>query len=294
MLHEKYLYSVHIPSSDLEVVRMANYCAYYRVSTRNQGASGLGLSAQKDAVNRFLKPGDLVTAEFREIESGKRHENRPELAAALECCRRQNCILLIATLDRLARNVHFISGLMETSVPFMAADRPNAAAFEIHIFAAMAEEERRKISARVKAALAVKREALAKEGKKLGNPRPLEALKLAVAAKRKALNITPGVMRLVVNRHYAKKSFWAIAAELNELGIKTPYGKSRWYASNVRQQLNRLHRMADEDAAQPQPAKPIKPAPRIRPLDQDDELSKTIEKFEVQLKEYNALKRQTP
>ena len=88
-------------------------------------------------------------------------------------------VLLIATLDRLARNVHFISGLMETNVPFLAADRPTASAFEIHIFAAMAEEERRKISQRVKAALAVKRVALAREGKKLGNPHPLEALKLS-------------------------------------------------------------------------------------------------------------------
>jgi Resolvase, N terminal domain len=74
-----------------------------------------------------------LTAEFTEVESGKHHENRPQLAAAIEHCKQRRCTLLIATLDRLARNVHFISGLMETKVPFVAADRPTASAFEIHI-----------------------------------------------------------------------------------------------------------------------------------------------------------------
>jgi hypothetical protein len=108
-------------------------------------------------VSRYLSSyqhGELA-AEFTEVESGKRHENRPQLAAAIEHCMRQQCTLLIATLDRLARNVHFISGLMETKVPFVAADRPTASPFEIHIYAAMAEEERRKISQRTRAALAV-------------------------------------------------------------------------------------------------------------------------------------------
>jgi DNA invertase Pin-like site-specific DNA recombinase len=205
---------------------MAKYAAYFRVSTENQGKSGLGLQAQQEAVQRFLKEDDSIAAEFTEVESGKRHQNRPQLAAALDYCRQRGCLLLIATLDRLARNVHFISGLMETSVPFLAADRPTASAFEIHIFAAMAEEERRKISQRVKAALAVKRAALAKEGKKLGNPRPLEALKLAVAAKRQAMNTTPEVLQLIADRHREQKSLRTIANELNCLGIKTYRGKA--------------------------------------------------------------------
>ena len=231
---------------------MAKYAAYFRVSTENQGKSGLGLQAQQEAVQRFLKAGDAIAAEFREIESGKRHQNRPQLAAALDYCRQRGCVLLIATLDRLARNVHFISGLMETNVPFLAADRPTASAFEIHIYAAMAEEERRKISQRVKAALAVKRAALAREGKKLGNPRPLEALKLAVAAKRLAITTTPEVLKLITDWHFAKRSLRSIANELNRLGIRTMRAK-RWYASSVRLQLGRVKRMAREEAAKQQP-----------------------------------------
>jgi DNA invertase Pin-like site-specific DNA recombinase len=125
---------------------MAKYAAYFRVSTENQAnpASASKPSAMPSIA--FLKENDSIAAEFTEVESGKRHQNRPQLAAALGYCRQRGCVLLIATLDRLARNVHFISGLMETSVPFLAADRPTASAFEIHIFAAMAEEERRKIS----------------------------------------------------------------------------------------------------------------------------------------------------
>jgi DNA invertase Pin-like site-specific DNA recombinase len=227
---------------------MAKYATYFRVSTENQGKSGLGLQAQQEAVQRFMKADDAMVAEFTEVESGKRHQNRPQLAAALDYCRRRNGILLIATLDRLARNVHFISGLMETGIPFLAADRPTASPFEIHIFAAMAEEERRKISQRVKAALAVKRVQLAKEGRKLGNPHPLEALQLAVAAKRQAITITPEVLKLITDRHREQKSLRAIANELNRLGIKTYRGK-RWYASSIKLQLNRVRRMVHEEAS---------------------------------------------
>jgi DNA invertase Pin-like site-specific DNA recombinase len=248
-----------------------NYCAYFRVSTENQGKSGLGLQAQQEAVQRFLKEGDSIAAQFTEVESGKRHQNRPQLAAALDYCRQRGCVLLIATLDRLARNVHFISGLMETNVPFLAADRPTATAFEIHIYAAMAEEERRKISQRVKVALAVKRAALAKEGKKLGNPRPLEALKLAVAAKRQAITTTPEVLKLIADRHREQKSLRTIANELNCLGIRTGRGK-RWYASSINLQLNRVRRMAREEAVNRQVSVPLpvpEPPQHTRALNQD-------------------------
>ena len=144
-------------------------------------------------------------------------------------------------------------------MPFLAADRPTASAFEIHIYAAMAEEERRKISQRVKAALAVKRAALAKEGKKLGNPRPLEALKFAVAAKRLAITTTPEVLKLITDRHREQKSLRTIANELNRLGIKTYRGK-RWYASSIKLQLNRVRRMAREEAVNRQVSAP-QPAP---------------------------------
>ncbi len=112
----------------------AQFVAYYRVSTERQGESGLGLQAQREAVSRFVGASSLL-AEFTEIESGKRHTNRPELLNAIELSRRQKATLVIAKLDRLARNVHFISGLMETGVEFVAADTPQANRLTIHILA---------------------------------------------------------------------------------------------------------------------------------------------------------------
>jgi DNA invertase Pin-like site-specific DNA recombinase len=111
---------------------MAEFIAYYRVSTDRQGASGLGLAAQREAVARFLGSGQLV-AEYTEIESGKRHANRPQLLAALADCRKRRAVLLIAWLDRLARNVAFIANLMESGVDFVAVDMPQATRLTIHI-----------------------------------------------------------------------------------------------------------------------------------------------------------------
>ena len=123
----------------------AQFVAYYRVSTERQGESGLGLEAQRVAVARFTHGASLLS-EFQEIESGKRHTNRPQLAAALDTCRRQKATLVIARLDRLARNVHFISGLMESGVDFVTVDMPQANRLTIHILAAVAEHEREAIS----------------------------------------------------------------------------------------------------------------------------------------------------
>src|SRR4051794_7873796 len=130
------------------------FVAYYRVSTDRQGRSGLGLDAQRSAVADYLNGGDWrLAAEFTEVESGRKN-HPPQLAKALITCRRIGATLIIAKLDRLARNVAFVSNLMESGVPFVAVDRPNAKPFELHIYAAMAEEETRAISARTKAALA--------------------------------------------------------------------------------------------------------------------------------------------
>src|SRR5262245_563438 len=136
---------------------LAKFVSYYRVSTGQQGRSGLGLEAQQAAVRNYLdgRVGHLV-GEFTEIESGHKIE-RPELAKALALCNRYKATLLIARLDRLARNVHFISGLMETEVKFVACDMPEATPFMLHIYAAAAQEEARAISARTKAALAAAR-----------------------------------------------------------------------------------------------------------------------------------------
>jgi DNA invertase Pin-like site-specific DNA recombinase len=134
--------------------RGPRFVGYYRVSTAKQGASGLGLEAQREAVRRHATSArGVIVANFTEIESGKRND-RPQIAAALAACRARKATLVIAKLDRLARNVAFISNLMESGVDFVACDNPNANRLTIHILAAIAEHERAMISERTKAALA--------------------------------------------------------------------------------------------------------------------------------------------
>lgn len=138
------------------------FIAYYRVSTKKQGDSGLGLDAQRAAVKNYTKD---IYKEYVEVESGK-NPKRPRLLAAIEECKKTGHTLLVAKLDRLARNVHFVSALMESKVPFRCIDMPEADNFTIHIFAALAEREAKLISDRTKAALAE----LKKQGVKLGCP----------------------------------------------------------------------------------------------------------------------------
>jgi DNA invertase Pin-like site-specific DNA recombinase len=128
--------------------------AYYRVSTAKQGASGLGLEGQEAAVGEYARAtgGNLLRA-YTEVETGKRSD-RPELARALADCKRSKAVLIIAKLDRLARNVHFLSGLMEAGVEFVCCDMPSANRLTLHIMAAVAEDEAKRISERTKAALA--------------------------------------------------------------------------------------------------------------------------------------------
>jgi DNA invertase Pin-like site-specific DNA recombinase len=124
------------------------------VSTDRQGRSGLGLDAQREAVLRHLAGvGGMLQGEFIEIESGKRND-RPQLAAAIAAAKKAKATLIIAKLDRLARNVHFVSGLMESGVDFVAADNPHANKLMVHMLAAFAEHEREQISQRTKDALA--------------------------------------------------------------------------------------------------------------------------------------------
>jgi DNA invertase Pin-like site-specific DNA recombinase len=134
------------------------FIAYYRVSTQQQGRSGLGLDAQRQAVAAYLNGGVWqLVAEFTEVETGKGSnalDRRPQLKAALEACRKRKATLLIAKLDRLARNVHFITGLIESGTDFVAADMPNANKVMLQMHAVMSEWERDQISARTKAALA--------------------------------------------------------------------------------------------------------------------------------------------
>ena len=147
---------------------MADIIAYYRVSTRQQGESGLGLEGQKAAVEQYAKAtGARILASYREVESGKLAE-RPELARALAHAKRSKATLVVAKLDRLARNVAFLSKLMEAGVDFTACDNPNANRLTVHILAAVAEDEAERISARTTAALT----AAKARGVKLGSARP--------------------------------------------------------------------------------------------------------------------------
>ena len=123
---------------------MSKYITYCRVSTDKQGVSGLGMDAQTDAVELHARrTGGEIVAAYIEVESGKNHTNRPQLAAAINACKLHRATLLIAKLDRLARNVAFVSSLMESGVEFVAADMPTASRLTIHILAAVAEHERR-------------------------------------------------------------------------------------------------------------------------------------------------------
>jgi DNA invertase Pin-like site-specific DNA recombinase len=132
---------------------MARYVAYFRVSTEKQGKSGLGLAAQHSLVERFLSDGDAVVAEYVEIQSGKNDE-RVELWKAINHAKRSDAKLLIAKLDRFSRKVSFIASIMEQGIGLVVAEMPNATDFQLHIFAALAQEERRLISERTRNALA--------------------------------------------------------------------------------------------------------------------------------------------
>ena len=146
------------------------YIAYYRVSTIKQGQSGLGLEAQRTAVTNYLKGVCKPIEEYQDTESGTRKgNNREELKKAIISAKANNAILIIAKLDRLARNVRFITTLLESGVEFLACDMPQANKFTIHIFAALAEQEAEMISQRTKLALQEKK----KQGFKLGKPENL-------------------------------------------------------------------------------------------------------------------------
>ena len=158
---------------------MQKYVLYYRVSTQRQGRSGLGLEAQQAAVQAFLAGREAqVIGEYREIESGRK-SNRQQLAAAMLMCRMTNSVLLIAKLDRLARDAHFLLGLEKSGIEFVAADMPFANRLTIGIMALVAEEEAKAISARTKAALAARKA----RGLPLGNPASLRPADQAGAAR---------------------------------------------------------------------------------------------------------------
>ncbi|HEY9217263.1 MAG TPA: recombinase family protein [Phenylobacterium sp.] len=209
--------------------------AYYRVSTERQGRSGLGLDAQRDTVLAYLNGGDWkLIAEFTETETGKGSNalaKRPELRSALDTARRAKATLVIAKLDRLARNVHFISGLMESGVPFVAADMPTADRFQLHIYAALAEREAKLISERTKAALAAAKargQVLGSNGEKLAAQNRASALH--------ALEPLAPVLKELVRSGLPRR---AIVERLNGDGVLSP-GGGRWHLANLQRALARL------------------------------------------------------
>jgi len=223
---------------------MANgkFVAYYRVSTQQQGRSGLGLEAQQQAVRTHLNGGSwTLISELVEVESGKRND-RPKLAEALRLCRAHRATLLVAKLDRLARNVAFISALMEAGVEFQAVDMPQANRLTIHILAAMAEYEAAAISARTKAALAAAKARGVKLGGRMwaietvsakGNVASAQAR--AEAATHRAADLAPVIDTIKAE---GASSLRQIAAALNERGIPTPRG-GEWSAMQVQRLMQK-------------------------------------------------------
>lgn len=218
--------------------------AYYRVSTAAQGRSGLGLEAQRAAVEAFCQGRSChMLAEYTEVESGEK-DSRPELEKALHYARVTGARLVIAKMDRLSRDLHFVTKLQKSGAQFTAADLPEADEFTVHIFVAAAQRERKLIAERTKAALA----AAKARGVKLGNPNGAAALRragkgngaavgaLKEAADRHATDLAPVVAHLQAEGH---TSLPALAKALNERQMRTPRG-GQWHPSSVRNLLARL------------------------------------------------------
>jgi DNA invertase Pin-like site-specific DNA recombinase len=244
------------------------FVAYYRVSTDEQGRSGLGLDAQREAVARHAAgQGGTVVAAFEEVESGRRGD-RPQLALAMAECRLRRCVLLIAKLDRLARDAHFLLGLEKASVEFIAADMPTANQLTVGIMALAAEQEAHITSARTKAALA----AAKARGVKLGNPR-LRPGDSGTAAEARAAWSAAAARRARVVLPYLEAARRAGAVTLQQLadvliahGVRTPRGGDRWRPWQVRRLLDRLRDVPPSpDPPSSRPSEPGNAHAWIRP-----------------------------
>lgn len=225
------------------------YVAYYRVSTEKQGKSGLGLGDQVDIVNNYISNKGELIKEFTEVETGTNKKHRKKLQDAIDTCKKENATLVIAKLDRLARNVAFISSLMDSNVEFVACDLPSANRMTIHILAAVAENEAELISGRTKASLKqiknkIKKDGfyITKEGNKietLGSPQ-----NLTQSARMKGVRVRQEKARNNKNTSMARpfaeelrnhgKSYRSISDILNENNYPTARG-GKWFPMSVKQ-----------------------------------------------------------
>ena len=219
---------------------MQTYVAYYRVSTKKQGQSGLGLDAQRSSVLGYVQNQALIISEFMDVESGKQ-DRRPELLKAIEYAKQHRARLVIAKLDRLSRNMTFVSSLLDSKVSFVCADMPDANEFTIHIFAALAQQERKMISERTKKALDEK---LLRIGQWRRSGRvfqdPIISAKAAESNRNRAATNENNrkAIALIKALTGAKMSYVAIAQQLNLAGFKTAQG-STFQATQVIRLANR-------------------------------------------------------
>lgn len=218
------------------------FVAYYRVSTDRQGQSGLGLDAQRQLVTTFLNGGKWsLIGEFTEIESGtrKRLHDRPMLRAAMDLARKQKATLVVAKLDRLARDVQFISTLLNSQIKFVCADMPEADRTFLQMMAVFAEYEAKRISERTAQAL----QALKKQGKVLGSPTPeigsAEGVKV-IKAKADAYAERVGPLVRDIIRKSGANTLREIGQALQARGVETPRGGADWYPSQVSNLLKRI------------------------------------------------------
>ena len=226
---------------------MESAVAYYRVSTRQQQRSGLGIEAQRATVSRFAEAEGLtIIAEFVEAETGKGADaldRRPQLAAALAAAKTAKCCVLVSKLDRLSRDVAFVAGLMAQRVPFIVAELGrDADPFMLHLYAALAEKERRLISERTKAALAIRKAS----GSKLGNPDQYSRSRRHgprnAGSRRRRARAQPAACAARAPDARARSRSAAITRALNDRKIPTARG-ARWHVSTVANLLARAQKL---------------------------------------------------
>lgn len=207
---------------------MQKFIAYLRVSTERQGRSGLGLAAQQRKITDFVANAGILIAEFCDVQSG-RDDSRGELQKAVQLARRENAKIVIARLDRFSRRVSFIAQIMEQGIGLICAEMPHASDFQLHIFAALAQEERRLISERTKAALTEAKH----RGVILGSNG-----KYLAARNRKAADEFAAMIISKLDADVRLRSYSEIARHLNDRGLMTPNGR-KFFPQTVKNYLSR-------------------------------------------------------